>query len=147
MDRRGFLRTTARAGSALLIVPAASLVGCNASGGPAAPYEAVDGLRFTSDPAGIHTHDFLIAMVDLEMPAEGGIQGATTVSLGHKHVVRLTKEDLAHIGAGVTVNKATSIVDGHTHNFKFSLATAQNPPSTASPTSTASPDGSSSSGD
>jgi hypothetical protein len=126
MDRRRFLKAAARAGSALLIVPVASFAACSDSKDQTGTTDPpVDGLRFTSDVAGIHTHDFLIAMDNLTAPADGGVQGPTTISLSHKHIVRLTQDDLARIQAGATLNKATSIVDGHTHNFKFSLSTAQ----------------------
>jgi hypothetical protein len=144
MDRRGFLKATARAGSALLIVPAGGLAACGNSKDPTIPYAPLDGLRFTSDIAGIHTHDFTIATDDLDTPEGTGVQGPTTVALGHKHEIRLTQEELARIGTGATLNKATSIVDGHSHNFKFSLAVATPQGTVTSPTS--SPDGSSSSG-
>jgi hypothetical protein len=127
MDRRRFLVQTARAGSALLIVPAGWLAGCTDSkDSPSDPVDPpANGLRFTSDKAGIHTHDFTIAMDELATPGDGGVQGPTTVSLGHKHIVKLTQAELTRIQAGETLNKVTSIVDGHIHNFKFSLATAQ----------------------
>ena len=144
MDRRRFLATTARAGSVVLLVPAGWLAACSTSSqDPGTPDAPVDGLRFTSDIAGIHTHDFTIATDDLDTPGGSGVQGPTTVALGHKHVIRLTQEDLARIGAGATLNKATSIVDGHSHNFKFSLAIAV---PQGMPASTPSTDGSSSSG-
>jgi hypothetical protein len=121
MDRRLFLKT---AGSALVIVPVVSLAGCSDSKDNTPPPDPpVDGLRFTSDIAGIHTHDFVIAMDDLTAPPDS-VQGPTTITLSHKHIVRLTQDDLARIQAGATLNKATSIVDGHTHNFKFALSTA-----------------------
>ncbi|HVU49910.1 MAG TPA: hypothetical protein VHL80_04440 [Polyangia bacterium] len=144
MDRRRFLATTARAGSVALILPAGWLAGCGASSkdDPATTDPPTDGLRFTSDVAGIHTHDFLLAMDDLSTPVE--VQGPTTVTLGHKHVVRLTQQDLTSIAAGATLNKATSIVDGHSHNFKFGLSTGQ--PLETTPATTTSPDGSSPSG-
>lgn len=120
------MKAAARAGSALVVVPAVSLVACGDSKDSTPPPDPpVDGLRFTSDVAGIHTHDFVIAMDNLTAPTDGGVQGPTTISLSHKHIVRLTQDDLARIQAGATLNKATSIVDGHTHNFKFSLSTAE----------------------
>jgi hypothetical protein len=144
MDRRRFLKTAARAGSALVIVPAVSLAACSDSKDNAPPPDPpVDGLRFTSDVAGIHTHDFVIAMDNLTAPTEGGVQGPTTISLSHKHIVRLTQDDLARIQAGATLNKATSIVDGHTHNFKFALSTGeplQSAPGSSSPDASTSPD-------
>lgn len=112
------------AGSVLVVVPAVSLVACSDSKDNAPPPDPpVNGLRFTSDVAGIHTHDFVIAMDDLTTPVT--VQGPTTISLSHKHIVRLTQDDLTRIQAGATLNKATSIVDGHTHNFKFALSTAE----------------------
>jgi hypothetical protein len=130
MDRRRFLAEAVRAGSLLLILPAGELAGCvsGSKDGLTGPIvDPANGLRFTSDIAGIHTHDFTIAMDDLATPTAAGVKGPTTVSLSHRHVVMLSQGELARIQAGETLNKATSIVDGHLHNFKFSLATVQPP--------------------
>jgi hypothetical protein len=143
MDRRRFLKATGRAGATLLILPAGWLAACSNSKDPTIPYAPMDGLRFTSDIAGIHTHDFTIATEDLDTPGGSGVEGPTTVAYGHMHVVRLTQEDLARIGTGATLNKATSVVDGHSHNFKFSLSIAV---PLGMPAATPSTDGSSSSG-
>jgi hypothetical protein len=134
MDRRGFLIETARAGSVLLILPAGwALGGCGSGpsstggagpGTTGSPTATANTLRFTSDVAGTHSHDFTIAMADLAQPSADGLTGPTTISLGHHHLIALSQGELTQIQAGGTLNKATSIVDGHLHNFKFSLATA-----------------------
>jgi hypothetical protein len=128
MDRRGFLIHTARA-SVLLILPAGwATAGCGGSSSPAAagsPGGAATGLRFISDTMGGHTHDFTIAMADFAEPPPSGISGETTVTLAHTHTVSLTADELSLIEAGQAVSKETAIVDGHQHNFKFSLSTAQ----------------------
>jgi hypothetical protein len=130
MDRRGFLIHAARAGSVLLILPAGWAVsGCGNSasstttGTPAAP--TTNTLRFTSDITQNHTHDFSIATTNLSSPPANGLSGSTTTTLGHFHTVILSPAELAQIQSGGTVNKSTTIVDGHSHNFKFSLTTAQ----------------------
>lgn len=128
MDRRAFLIEAARAGSVVLVLPMGWAAGGCGSGAPGqatgtTPTPA-NSLRFTCDISGIHTHDFLIAMDDFLTPPSRGVAGATTVTLGHKHTVALTEAELAAIEAGQTINKETSIIDGHQHNFKFSLSTA-----------------------
>jgi hypothetical protein len=141
MQRRGFLVQAARAGSVLLILPAGwSVSGCsNSANGefvttPPAP--AGSSLRFTSEVVASHTHDFSIAMADLMSPPADGLSGVTTTTLGHYHTVVLSPDDLTQIQAGGTVNRVTTVMDGHAHNFKLNLATgegpATTPPSTAS---------------
>lgn len=121
----------ARGASVLLAAPAGWALGCNLGTTSAAPTPAPvspdDGLTFISDLAGTHTHDFTIASDDLTTPPGSGFIGSTTATLGHHHEVALTAADLANIESGGTINRVTSIVDGHLHNFKFSLSTAEAP--------------------
>jgi hypothetical protein len=130
MRRREFLIEGLRGGSVLLVLPAGlALAGCGGGGtSTAAAVTPVDpppdGLRFTSDTTGGHTHDFVISMEDFLNPPAGGITGETTVALGHSHAVGLTMGELAEVEAKQAVSKSTSVVDGHQHTFKFSLATA-----------------------
>jgi hypothetical protein len=129
MDRRGFLIHTARAGSVLLILPAGWAVsGCDTNGdndNPTIVTPAGPVLRFTSEVTQNHTHDFSIGTADLSGPPQDGISGATTTTLGHFHTVVLSSSLLTQIQSGATINTQTTVVDGHLHNFKFSLATAQ----------------------
>jgi hypothetical protein len=129
MDRRGFLIHTARAGSVLLVLPAGwSVLGCDTNGDNDKPTTVVAAgpvLRFTSGVAQNHTHDFSIATADLSGPPQSGISGTTTVTLGHFHMVTLSQSLLSQIQAGGTVNTQTTVVDGHSHTFQFSLATGQ----------------------
>jgi hypothetical protein len=131
MDRRRFLIQAAKAGSALFLLPAGLAAGCNlgttSSRATPAPVSPDDGLTYTSDLAGTHTHDFTIPSDDLTTPPGQGLLGSTTATLGHHHEVALTAMDLANIESGGTINRVTSIVDGHLHNFKFSLSTAEAP--------------------
>lgn len=130
MDRRGFLIRTLRGGSVLLVLPAGWALGGCSSGSSTTmavqtPDAGADGIRFTSDTTGGHTHDFFIAMSTLEQPPSGGISGDTTVTLNHDHVVSLSQDELAAIQAGQAVSKQTTVVDGHLHTFKFLLSSAQ----------------------
>jgi hypothetical protein len=130
MDRRGFLIRTLRGGSVLLVLPAGWALGGCGSGSSTTmavvtPDAGADGIRFTSDTTGGHTHDFIIAMSTLEQPPSGGVAGDTTVTLNHDHVVSLSQDELAAIQAGQAVSKQTTVVDGHLHTFKFRLSSAQ----------------------
>jgi hypothetical protein len=130
MDRRGFLIRTLRGGSVLLVLPAGwALSNCGGSSSNPAVVTSgdagADGVRFTSDTTGGHTHDFIVSMINLEQPPSGGVSGDTTVTLGHNHVVSLSQDDLAAIQAGQAVSKQTTVVNGHLHTFKFKLSNAQ----------------------
>jgi hypothetical protein len=130
MNRRGFLVRTQRGGSVLLVLPAGWALGGCSSGGSTTmavepPDAGADGVRFTSDTTGGHTHDFVVAMSALAQPPSDGVSGDTTVTLNHDHVVSLSQDDLAAIQAGQAISKQTTVVDGHLHTFKFLLSSAQ----------------------
>jgi hypothetical protein len=127
MDRRGFLIHTARAGSVLLILPAGwAMSGCANNENVTTVAVAVGPtLRFRSDIAQNHTHDFSLITADLTGPRVNGVSGPTTTTLGHFHFVILSAAELAQIQFGGTINRETTVVDGHAHVFSLSLATAQ----------------------
>jgi hypothetical protein len=114
----------------LLILPAGWAVSScstdSVKGDIPGPTTSADGgLRFISDRTGTHEHEFTIPTDDLAQPPGAGLTGPTTTSLGHYHLVRLTEAELAQIQAGGTVFKTTSIIDGHLHNYKFSMMTSE----------------------
>jgi len=113
-----------------LILPAGWGAGACGSGSsygtqtPSGTTASGNGLRFTSDVVGGHSHDFSIAMTDLSSPPSAGLSGSTTVASSHTHTVSLSVDELTAIESGQTVTKDTSNVQAHMHTFQFSLAAA-----------------------
>ena len=118
MDRRVFAKNLA--GWTVIIAGMPVLVtACGNNSGTNGPAEEV----WTSTAVENHTHEFTILLSDLGAPPASGLDGNTSATEGHTHLVMLTQDQVKTIASGGTVAVTTSTANGHAHDFSFSKAT------------------------
>jgi hypothetical protein len=80
--------------------------------------EAADNLIIHSSSGFIpHVHDLLIPYAVLKAPPVQGVQFTSTEALLHRHIVKLTREQLMLVNRGATVTQKAS-----SHLFVIALA-------------------------
>ncbi|HTM43643.1 MAG TPA: hypothetical protein VL137_01740 [Polyangiaceae bacterium] len=122
-ERRRFFTT---AGQLLLVLPAGcalsfTMGGCSSDDECTGETAARSGNDFlyTSSCNNGHTHTVTITSTELTGPPSSGIIRSSSNTSGHAHTISLTQAELNNINAGQTLIKTSSVVGGHSHDFKF----------------------------
>jgi len=117
-DRREFFKGF---GVAVLTVQCLPLI-AHASGNPVSDGdEAADNLMIHLGPGLLsHVHDLLIPYAVLHAPPVHGVELTTTQALLHRHIVKLTQDQLVTVNRGGTVTGRAS-----SHLFVIALANRQ----------------------
>ena len=83
-----------------------------------------DGVGATSSVDAGHSHFVCVDAKDLSNPPSGGARCTTSNEQGHTHEIEVSAEDLGTMGGGGTVTVQATVVQGHSHTFMLSNASA-----------------------
>lgn len=117
LTRRRFLNETV----VLILIP---ITAACSNDGNMNDEGSCDGAGATSSIDAGHSHFVCVAGKDLANPPSGGARYTTSNEQGHTHEIEVSAEDLGTIGGGGTVTVQATVVQGHSHTFMLSNASA-----------------------
>lgn len=113
MTRRDFAGKFRRLGAAALLTVGGLLAGC----GDEDEETPTNELVFTTSIEAGHQHVVRLDRSLLETPPAEELVLRTSTEAGHNHAVRVTPAELRLLDDGGTVDKTTTINDGHSHTL------------------------------